>query len=230
MSILNRQTRVRARAGEFCLFLALCLAVGAQAAEDPLWTAYTAGPPARVKALSDCADHLEKLRATAAEKGPGANWALDADVRFLLAHRTPASLAIGRELTKDQPDPYLAALVWTAGRLGHRELLGELPGTLARANSDAGRLCIINVLARLDTPQALKSMEDFLAAATPKTPEPLICALCEGIARTGKTIELTRLLAAAEAGALPAGADAHGRGPADVRRPHRARAVAGRPD
>ncbi len=196
MSTSNRKAFPRGSAGVVCLLLCLCLTLGTRAAEDPLWTAYTEGTAARAQELTACADHLAALRATAAKKGPAANWAIDPDVRFLLQHRTPAALTIGRELAKDQPDPYLAALVWTAARLGHRELMGELPGTLARARTDAGRLCILDALACLDTPQALKSLDEFLAAATAKTPEALICAACEGLGHTGQPAQLPRLLAA----------------------------------
>ncbi len=48
----------------------------------------------------------------------------------------------------------------------------------------------------MGTPAALKSLKDFLAAATPKTPEPLVCAACEGIGERSKTTELPALLAA----------------------------------
>lgn len=179
-----------------CLFLGLGLGLSARAAEDPLWTAYADGPPARVKLLNECTQHLQNLSATAAKKGPAANWALDPDVRFLLTHRIPAELTIGRELEKHQADPYLAALVWTAARLGHRELLGKLPGALARAQTDAGRLSIIQTLGDVETPAALKSLKAFLAAATPKTPEALVVAACQAIGKKDSAGELPALIAA----------------------------------
>jgi hypothetical protein len=175
--------------------LLMCLSpvLAAPADEDPLWLAYTMGTPEHARELNECVNHLEQVSMTAAKKGPDADWALDPDVQFLLVHRTPAALAIGKALDKGQPDPYLAALVWTAARMGHRELMGKLPGTLARAQSDAGRLAIIRVLACLGTPQAVKSLETYLAGTTEKSPEPLICAACEGLGRTGQPQRLPQI-------------------------------------
>ena len=176
-----------------CLILQTLATPAALAAEDTLWLSYAAGSDQRAALLKECGQRLDQLKATATKSGPlgpGADWSADEDVRWLLTNRTPAVLCIGRELDVDQPDPYLAALVWTSARLGHRDLLVKLPGTLAKADTDETRQVIIQVLADLRSPPAVQSLEKFLNEATEKTPEALVCAACEGLGHTRDSAHL----------------------------------------
>ena len=146
--------------------------------------------------LTECSKRLEKLQATAAKKGPAADWSSDENVVWLLSNRTPAVMCIARELDTDQPDPYLAALVWVSARLGHRDVLVKLPATLAQADTDEARLSIIKALADMGSPPAVQALEKFLQRATAKTPDDLICTACEGLGRTRDAAKLTQLLMA----------------------------------
>jgi hypothetical protein len=133
------------------------------------------------------------------------DWSADENVRWLLANRMPAVLCIGRELDVNQPDPYLAALVWTSARLGHRDLQVKLPDTLAKADTDEARLIIIQVLADLRTPQAIQALEKYLKTVTEKTPERLICAACEGLGHTRDSTHLPLILKSEQFVRSPAG-------------------------
>lgn len=188
-----------------CLILQALATPAVLSAEDPLWLSFAAGSDQHAAQLKECAQRLDQLKATATKKGPGADWSADDNVRWLLANRMPAVLSIGRELDADQPDPYLAALVWTSARLGHRDLLAKLPGTLAKADTDETRQVIIQVLADLRSPQAVQSLEKFLNAATEKTPEALVCAACEGLGHTRDSAHLPLIVKSARFVQTPSG-------------------------
>ena len=175
-----------------CLILQTLATPAALAAEDPLWLSFEAGSDQRAALLKECGQRLDQLKATATKSGPlgpGADWSADEDVRWLLTNRTPAVLCIGRELDVNQPDPYLAALVWTSARLGHRDLLVKLPGALAKADTDrrdrSSSMCWPTFARRQPS-----DLEKFLNEATGKTPEALVCAACEGLGHTRDSARL----------------------------------------
>jgi HEAT repeat protein len=173
--------------------LVLWAAPLARAADQgALWRAYAAGPPARRQLLEQCRQRLDRIKAKARQEAPP-DWATDEDVRWLLAHRIPAVLAVEEQLQREEvPDGYLVALVDIARLLGHRRLLSRMPRLLQSAETTRARRKVLKALGDLGTPEAVVTLREFLKAAGPTTPDELIgeAARGLGLARDGAHLPL----------------------------------------
>jgi len=161
-------------------WLPVCLA-----GEDLLWRAYTKGSADKRAELAACQDKLAAIREKARTATEAPDWATDADVLWLLSHRTPAMLAVEREIDAKPAGHYVGALAYLVGAIGNQRLTAGLPKLLPLAKTDGARLQVLQAMADHGGAKSLTELQVFLERATAGTPCEEICVAAEGLARTG---------------------------------------------
>ena len=188
-----------------CVCLAAPSASGAEP-KDPLLRAYTSAPGEKRDLLRECDRRLRAIRFKALSSSAEQDWGADQDVRWLLAHRIPAVLAMEQELQRGATGRHLGALLYLTERLGHRRLTRELPALLSRAGTDEDRFQLLHILAELRSDEALKALGAFLRGAESWTSERLVCEAARGLSLTGDERYLPLIRAAGRLVSSPAGA------------------------
>ena len=172
-------------------FCATCVAIlcltwapRASVAEDALYRAWAEGPPERRALLGASRQHLRQVRERAYAARPAPAWAEDADVRWLLSHRTPAVLVIERELEMKPEGQYLEAITHMACALGHRRLTRKVADLYAMAELHATRVRVLRMMAESRDRHCVAFLQQYLQDASRNTPEDLICEAARGLGLT----------------------------------------------
>jgi len=170
------------------LSLALCAcgvaSLGAAPRGDVLRRVYTEGPPEKRALLTECRHRLERIRARAGGAQTAPDWGTDPDVRWLLANRAAATLAVEPELQGQPEGRYLEALLYLTRALGSRRLVRCLPGLLERSLTSEARLLVLRTMATVGDSRCMEALEAYLETAEWNTPDALLCAAAEGLSLT----------------------------------------------
>jgi hypothetical protein len=168
-----------------CVILVVSAANRVRASDSVLWRAYAHGTEKKWAELRACFRRLAELHNRAKARTEEIDWGKQDEFRWLLKHRTPASLAVERELSNNPEAPYLEVLLRLASRLGKRRFSHMLPDLLEEVDMTRSKHLILQTMSKSGDRECQTALKDFLDGAGRFTPEHLLLEAVKGLSSTG---------------------------------------------